>query len=141
MLMALGVTGAAEDPLLDIVISNVQYRVQNKTNRKDMPEGLVSVAVYMAVGEYLNMKKVSGQLEGFDLEAAIKQIQEGDTNTVFAIGDGNLTPEQRLNSLIDYLTNGLFNRCSGVKFPSPMGGAVNFTDSGSLYGKRPQKSP
>ena len=72
MLTALGVTGAAEDPLLDIVISNVQYRVQNKTNRKDMPEGLVSVAVYMAVGEYLNMKKVSGQLEGFDLEAAIK---------------------------------------------------------------------
>lgn len=59
MLTALGVTGAAEDPLLDIVISNVQYRVQNETNRKDMPEGLVSVAVYMAVGEYLNMKKVS----------------------------------------------------------------------------------
>ena len=81
MLTALGVTGAAEDPLLDIVIRNVQYRVQNETNRKDMPEGLVSVAVYMAVGEYLNMKKVSGQLEGFDLE-------------------------QRLNSLIDYLTNG-----------------------------------
>lgn len=46
MLTALGVTGAAEDPLLDIVISNVQYRVQNETNRKDMPEGLVSVAVY-----------------------------------------------------------------------------------------------
>ena len=64
------------------------------------------LTVYMAVGEYLNMKKVSGQLEGFDLEAAIKQIQEGDTNTVFAIGDGNLTPEQRLNSLIDYLANG-----------------------------------
>ena len=103
MLTALGVTGAAEDPLLDIVISNVQYRVQNETNRKDMPEGLVSVAVYMAVGEYL---KVSGQLEGFDLEAAIKQIQEGDTNTVFAIGDGNSTPEQRLDTLISYLTNG-----------------------------------
>ncbi|MCQ4783949.1 hypothetical protein NE670_01460 [Flavonifractor plautii] len=106
MLTALGVAGAADDPLLDIALNNVQYRVQNETNRKDMPEGLVSVAVYMAVGEYLNMKKVSGQLEGFDLEAAIKQIQEGDTNTVFAIGDGNLTPEQRLNSLIDYLTNG-----------------------------------
>lgn len=106
MLAALGVTGAAEDPLLDIVISNVQYRVQNETNRKDMPEGLERVAVYMAVGEYLNMKKVSGQLEGFELEAAIKQIQEGDTNTVFAIGDGNSTPEQRLDTLISYLTNG-----------------------------------
>ena len=106
MLTALGVTGAAEDPLLDIVISNVQYRVQNKTNRKDMPEGLVSVAVYMAVGEYLNMKKATGSLEGFDLEAAVKQIQEGDTNVSFAIGEGSLTPEQRLNSLIDYLING-----------------------------------
>ena len=105
MLTALGVTGAAEDPLLDIVISNVQYRVQNETNRKDMPEGLVSVAVSMAVGEYLNMKKTSGQLEGFDLEAAVKQIQEGDTNISFAVGDGNSTPEQRLDSLINFLIN------------------------------------
>ncbi len=106
MLTALGVTGAADDPLLDIVISNVQYRVQNETNRADLPDGLKSVAVYMAVGEYLNMKKVSGQLEGFDLDAAIKQIQEGDTNTVFAIGNGSSTPEQRLDALISYLING-----------------------------------
>lgn len=106
MLTALGVTRAADDPLLGIVISNVQWRVKNETNLKEIPEGLESVAVYMAVGEYLNMKKVSGQLEGFDLEAAVKQIQEGDTNTVFAIGDGNSTPEQRLDSLINFLING-----------------------------------
>lgn len=106
MLTALGVMGAGGDPLLDIAISNVQYKVQNETNRKDMPEGLVSVAVYMTAGEYLNMKKCSGQLEGFDLEAAIKQIQEGDTNITFAVGDGSQTPEQRLTALIDYLING-----------------------------------
>mgnify|MGYP000801686384 FL=1 len=106
MLMALGVTGAADDPLLDIVIRNVQYRVQNETNQSELPEGLVSVAVYMAVGEYLNMKKCSGQLEGFDLDAAVKSIQEGDTNITFALGEGSSTPEQRLNSLIDYLING-----------------------------------
>lgn len=106
MLTALGVTGAADDPLLDIVISNVQYRVQNETNRADLPDGLKSVAVYMAVGEYLNMKKCSGQLEGFDLDAAVKSIQEGDTNITFALGEGSSTPEQRLNSLIDYLING-----------------------------------
>ena len=106
MLTALGVTGAADDPLLDMVISNVQWRIKNLTNLQEIPDGLESMAVSMAVGEYLNMKKATGSLEGFDLEAAIKQIQEGDTNTVFAIGDGNLTPEQRLNSLIDYLTNG-----------------------------------
>lgn len=106
MLTALGVTGAATDPLLDILLQNVQQRILNKTNQSVIPEGLESVAVYMAVGEYLNMKKTVGQLTGFDLDAAIKQLQEGDTNTVFAIGEGSLTPEQRLNGLIDYLING-----------------------------------
>lgn len=106
MLTALGVTGATTDPLLDILLQNVQQRILNKTNQSVIPEGLESVAVYMAVGEYLNMKKTVGQLTGFDLDAAIKQIQEGDTNTVFAIGEGSLTPEQRLNGLIDYLING-----------------------------------
>lgn len=106
MLTALGVTGATTDPLLVILLQNVQQRILNKTNQSVIPEGLESVAVYMAVGEYLNMKKTVGQLTGFDLDAAIKQIQEGDTNTVFAIGEGSLTPEQRLNGLIDYLING-----------------------------------
>ena len=106
MLTALGVTGAATDPLLDILLQNVQQRILNKTTQSVIPEGLESVAIYMAVGEYLNMKKTVGQLTGFDLDAAIKQIQEGDTNTVFAIGEGSLTPEQRLNGLIDYLING-----------------------------------
>ena len=106
MLTALGVTGAADDPLLDLVISNVQWRIKNLTNLQEVPEGLESMAVSMAVGEYRNMKKANGQLEGFDLEAAVKQIQEGDTNTVFAVGDGNSTPEQRLDSLINFLTNG-----------------------------------
>lgn len=106
MLTALGVTVAADDPLLEIIIRTVQYDIQNKTNQSEIPEGLVNVAVYMAVGEYLSMKKASGQLDGFDLDAAIKQIQEGDTNTVFAIGDGSSTPEQRLDALISYLING-----------------------------------
>ena len=107
MLTALGVAGAADDPLLDIVLNNVQWRIKNLSNLSEIPEGLVSVAVYMAVGEYLNMKKCSGQLEGFDLDAAaVKSIQEGDTNITFALGEGSSTPEQRLNSLIDYLING-----------------------------------
>ena len=107
MLTALGVAGAADDPLLDIVLNNVQWRIKNLSNLSKTPEGLESLAVSMAVGEYLNMKKCSGQLEGFDLDAAaVKSIQEGDTNITFALGEGSSTPEQRLNSLIDYLING-----------------------------------
>lgn len=107
MLTALGVAGAADDPLLDIALNNVQWRIKNLSNLSEIPEGLESLAVSMAVGEYLNMKKCSGQLEGFDLDAAaVKSIQEGDTNITFALGEGSSTPEQRLNSLIDYLING-----------------------------------
>jgi hypothetical protein len=106
MLTALGVAGAADDPLLDIVLNNVQWRIKNLSNLSEIPEGLESLAVSMAVGEYLNTKKCSGQLEGFDLDAAVKSIQEGDTNITFALGEGSSTPEQRLNSLIDYLING-----------------------------------
>lgn len=107
MLTALGVAGVADDPLLDIVLNNVQWRIKNLSNLSEIPEGLESLAVSMAVGEYLNMKKCSGQLEGFDLDAAaVKSIQEGDTNITFALGEGSSTPEQRLNSLIDYLING-----------------------------------
>lgn len=107
MLTALGVAGAADDPLLDIALNNVQWRLKNLSNLSEIPEGLESLAVSMAVGEYLNMKKCSGQLEGFDLDAAaMKSIQEGDTNITFALGEGSSTPEQRLNSLIDYPING-----------------------------------
>ena len=56
MLTALGVAGAADDPLLDMVLTNVQWRIKNLSNLSEIPEGLESLAVSMAVGEYLNMK-------------------------------------------------------------------------------------
>lgn len=105
-LAALGVTGASDDVLLDLVLTTVLQRIMNLTNLTTIPDELEPMAVQMAAGEYLHLKKGSGQLEGFDLEAAIKQIQEGDTTTTFAIGEGSSTPEQRLNGLIDFLING-----------------------------------
>ncbi len=108
LLAAMGVAGAGDDPLLAFVVNSVTERVKNETNQPEIPEGLRYMAAGMAVGEYLNLKKSTGQLdvEGLDLEAAIKQIQEGDTNTVFAVGEGSQTPEQRLDTLIHYLITG-----------------------------------
>lgn len=102
----MGITEAENDGLLDLIINNVEYKVLNETNTVlPMPEGLESIAVYMAIGEYLSFKKTSGQLESIDLELAVKQIQEGDTNIQYAIGEGSQTPEQRLDSLITFLSN------------------------------------
>lgn len=108
LLDSLGVAGAGDDPFLPYLINSVTERVKNETNQQEIPEGLHWVSVELVVGEYLTFKKNAGQLDmnGLDFEAAVKQIQEGDTNTVFAVGDGSTTPEQRLDALINYLVNG-----------------------------------
>ncbi len=106
LLAALGFTVAANDALLLYLVGSVTERVLNETNQTEIPEGLEYLSAEMVVGEYLNLKKNSGELDGFDTEAAIKQIQEGDTNITFALGAGSFTPEQRLDNLINYLTNG-----------------------------------
>ena len=106
LLAALGFTVAVDDALLVFIENSVTERVKNETNQSEIPEGLEYLSAEMVVGEYLNLKKNSGELEGFDTEAAIKQIQEGDTNITFALGAGSSTPEQRLDNLINYLING-----------------------------------
>ena len=106
LLAALGFTVAVDDALLVFIGNSVTERVKNETNQSEIPEGLEYLSAEMVVGEYLNLKKNSGELEGFDTEAAIKQIQEGDTNLTFALGAGSSTPEQRLDNLINYLING-----------------------------------
>ena len=71
MLTALGVTGAAEDPLLDIVISNVQYRVQNETNRKDIltfqryAKRRDLLSVLLEDGKEYTMEQVDSLLQNF----------------------------------------------------------------------------
>lgn len=103
LLAALGVPDAWSDPLLDCILQNVSTGILNDINQSSIPEGLESVAVYRATGQYLQFKKGIGRLEGFDLEPAVKQIQEGDSTVTFALGDGSVTPEQRLDGLIAHL--------------------------------------
>lgn len=90
---------------LAFVIEKVRSSIKNEINWQDVPEGLEHIAVDMAVGEFLLGKKTFApdDLNNFDLSAAVKQIQTGDTNTVFATGDGSLTHEQRLDTFINYL--------------------------------------
>lgn len=96
---------ADDEFALTFCMEKVRSTIRNKTNWQDVPEGLEHIAVDMTVGEFLLAKKTftPTDLEGFDLDYAVKQIQTGDTNTVFATGEGSLTPEQRLTAFINYL--------------------------------------
>lgn len=90
---------------LDFCMEKVRSTIKNEVNWNDIPEGLEHFAVDMACGEFLNAKLTFApdDLSGLDLDTVVKQITDGDTTTVFAVGDGSATPEQRLTSFINYL--------------------------------------
>lgn len=94
-----------DEIILNFSIQKVENTIKNDCNVSSVPDGLVNIAVDMAVGEFLTAKKTfsPGSITGLDLEMAVKQIQTGDTNTVFATGEGSSTPEQRLNTFLNYL--------------------------------------
>lgn len=94
-----------DDSVLLFSIQKAENTIKNDCNTLSVPDGLVNIAVDMAVGEFLTAKKTFSpdSIAGLDLDIAVKQIQTGDTNTVFAIGDGSLTAEQRLNAFLNYL--------------------------------------
>lgn len=105
-LKSFGYAVKADDEFaLTFCVEKVRSTIKNEINWQDVPEGLEHIAVDMAVGEFLLSKKTfaPNDLENLDLDFAVKQIQTGGTNTVFATGEGTLTPEQRLTSFINYL--------------------------------------
>lgn len=96
---------ADDEFALTFCVEKVRSTIKNEINWQDVPEGLEHIAIDMAVGEFLTAKKTFSpdDIAGLDLDFAVKQIQEGDTNTVFATGEASLTPEQRLNNFLNYL--------------------------------------
>ena len=94
-----------DEAILLFSVQKVERTIENDCNVTGVPDGLKNLAVDMAVGEFLSAKKTFApdDIAGLDLDFAVKQIQEGDTNTVFAVGEGCQTAEQRLNNLLNYL--------------------------------------
>ena len=94
-----------DEVILIFSIEKVTNTIKNDCNVSEIPDGLMNIAIDMVVGEFLTVKKTCSpnDIAGLDLDYAVKQLQEGDKNTVFATGEGSLTAEQRLNNLLNYL--------------------------------------
>lgn len=97
----------ADSASLAFCVEKVRSTIKNEINWQDVPEGLVHIAIDMACGEFLKglMTFAPDALSGFDLDAAVKRIQTGDTTTEFAVGNGTQTDEQRLTAFVNYLLN------------------------------------
>ena len=107
-LQSLGYTVKDSDDIaINFAMQKVENTIKNDCNVSAIPDGLTHVAINMVVGEFLMSKKTfaPSDLLNFNLDSAVKQIQEGDTNISFAVGEGSKTDEQRLDSFIDYLLN------------------------------------
>ena len=107
-LQSLGYTVKDSDDIaINFAMQKVENTIKNDCNISAIPDGLMNIAIDMVVGEFLMSKKTfaPNDLLNFNLDAAVKQIQEGDTNISFAVGEGSKTDEQRLDGFIDYLLN------------------------------------
>lgn len=95
----------ADERMLQYYMENACSSIKNKIHCRTVPKELAHMAVNRALGEFLRYKKTFApdSIAGLDLSCAVKQIQEGDTNITFAVGQGSLTPEQRLDNFINYL--------------------------------------
>lgn len=98
----------ADSWMITFCMQKVENHIKNSCNISEIPDGLKEIEIDRICGEFLFSKKQSGQLNannGFDIEMAIKQVQAGDTNVTFAVGEGSETLEAKLNTLISYLIN------------------------------------
>jgi hypothetical protein len=78
----------------------------NYCNITTIPEILNPRIIDRICADFLYYKKNSGSLEGFNYDAVIKSIKEGDTTLTYAVGQGEDTPENRFDSFVKQLERG-----------------------------------
>ncbi len=109
-LESFGYSAAPEnESALSFALKKAINTCENDCNISEIPEGLKSVVIDMAVGEFLLAIKTfnpAGLSDvGIKFESAVKELSEGDTKISFAT-EGSSTDEQRLDNLINLLING-----------------------------------
>lgn len=106
-LKQLGYTATKEDDeQIDFELNKTINYVKNYCNITDIPEILDLRIVDRVCAYFLYNKKNSGTLEGFNYDAVIKEIKEGDTMIRYAVGQGEDTPENRFDGFVKQLERG-----------------------------------
>ena len=93
-------------PQVDFELEKIINYTLNYCNITELPEIIKPRLIDRVCADFLFYKKNSGTLEGFDYDAAIKSIKEGDTQIQYAVGQGEDTPENRFDSLVKSLERG-----------------------------------
>lgn len=106
-LAQLGYTATADDnDQIDFELQKIINYTLNYCNIQEVPEIVELRLIDRVCSDFLYYKKNSGSLEGFNYDAVIKQIKEGDTSITYAVGQGEDTPENRFDSFVKQLERG-----------------------------------
>lgn len=99
-------TDAIDYDHIDYEMTKTLNYVKNYCNITTIPEILDPRIIDRVCGDFLYYKKNSGSLEGFNYDAVIKSIKEGDTTLTYAVGQGEDTPENRFDAFVKSLERG-----------------------------------
>lgn len=91
---------------IDFELEKIINYTLNYCNVQSIPEIINPRLIDRVCSDFLFYKKNSGSLEGFNYDAVIKQIKEGDTSITYAVGQGEDTPENRFDSFVKHLERG-----------------------------------
>jgi hypothetical protein len=91
---------------IDFELNKTLNYVMNYCNISTIPEIIYPRIIDKVCGEFLYYKKNSGSLDGFNYDAVIKSIKEGDTTISYAVGQGEDTPENRFDAFVKSLDRG-----------------------------------
>lgn len=91
---------------IDFELEKTTNYVLNFCNITTIPEILDLRIIERVCSDFLYYKKNSGSLDGFNYDAVIKSIKEGDTQIQYAVGQGEDTPENRFDAFVKTLERG-----------------------------------
>lgn len=96
-----------QEKTIDYLVKKTLKSINNYTNQnyteENIPCGIYYIVVDKVAGEYLQIKRSTGNLEGYDFTPLIKDIQEGDTKIGYST---SLSQADLIDKAIDSLING-----------------------------------
>lgn len=95
-----------DDEIIEFELEKILNYVMNYCNITEIPEILDPRIIDRVCGEFLFYQKDSGQLEGFDYDAVIKEIKEGDTTLKYATDADGDTAESRFDKFLNKMERG-----------------------------------
>lgn len=96
----------SDNEQIDFELQKTINYVLNYCNITTIPDIVDPRIIDKVCGDFLYYKKNSGSLDGFNYEAVIKSIKEGDTQIQYAVGQGEDTPESRFDAFVKSLDRG-----------------------------------